>query len=60
VAEDARQDLAEGLFWVAGEGHGAPADVLVGADQEHAVLAGLADPGPVVADVGDLGRELHG
>ena len=37
-----------------GDGHRTPADVLVGADQEHAVLADLADPRPVVVDVGDL------
>src|ERR1700733_6050928 len=54
TAEDLRQGLAEGLFWAAGEGHRAPADVLVGTDQEHAVFVDLADPRPVVVDIGVL------
>ena len=53
-AEDAGEGLAFGLFGVAVEGHRAPADARVGADQEHAVLVDLADPRPVVVDVGDV------
>src|ERR1700722_7505471 len=44
------------------QGHGSPGDELVRADQESAVLVDLADPGPVVVDVGDLaaGADDHG
>jgi len=42
-----------------GEGHRALAGLLVGADQERAVLVDIADPRPVGVDVGDPAAAAH-
>src|SRR6202034_1346944 len=61
-AEQACQRITEVLVGGDREGHRAPGDELVRPDQEGAVLVDLADPGPVVVDVGDLaaGADDHG
>src|SRR5487761_370954 len=53
-AEQGGEGVPERLLGVGGQGHRAPADELVRADEQHAVLVDLAQPRPVVVDVGDL------
>src|ERR1700730_16243765 len=61
-AEQRRHRLPQATLGVLRQPHRAPADVLVGAYQDRALLRDLADPGPVVVDVGDLapGADDHG
>src|SRR6185437_14677449 len=53
-AQQRGEGFPERLLGVGGQAHRAPADELVRAHEQHAVLVDLAAPRPVVVDVGDL------